>query len=166
MPVASSLRELIDAIQTGKTNTTRALDELFGSQAALSRVNAHQNRTDLDDVGVFSSGPGGNIPPWAERVLQGQDAGLPVNGYALSQVEIQHVNNWPPANKETLREKLVEALVNLTPLEFRWELYDGADEGIDTTSVPNRITFRSPKSRAELSGPGAAATTIKVKVGR
>lgn len=164
MPVASTLRELIDALQARKTNTTRLLDEMFGSRAALSRVDAHPNRADLDDQDVFVSGPAGKMPTWAEQELTG--AGHLRLIRTLNAAEIRHINDWPAGNKEELRKALVAALrANpQEPLEFFWELYDGDEEDIDT-SVPGQVTFRSPKSRAMLSGPGAGTVNVRVRVG-
>lgn len=163
MPVASSLRELIDAIQAKKTNTTRALDDLFGSQAALDRVNAHPNRGEIDRENAFVSGPNGRLPTWAQAELAGAGS-LPI-GHKLKPVEIQHINDWPADNKEALRVALKAALEanSPEPIEFFWELYDGDEESI--VIEPGKITFLSPKSKAMLSGPGAGSTTITVKVG-
>lgn len=165
MPVASSLRELIDALQTGKTNTMRALDDLFGSQAALSRVAEHPNVGELDDDNVFESGPGSGLPPWAVVELQGAGS-LPMT-HPLSPDEIDHINDWPSADKEKVRKVLKAALgaTPRTPLEFFWEMHDGDDEEVVTTA-PGRVTFRSPKVRARLSGPGKDSTTIEVRVKR
>jgi hypothetical protein len=160
MPVASTLQELIDAIQTKKTNTMRALDDLFGSQAALTCVNNHTHRAELNSPNVFESGPNSELPPWAVDELQG--SGECTVTHPLSHKEIDHINQWSAADKEELRAVLVAALEARppAPIGFFWELHDGKKEEIDTRT-PGRVTFRSPKRRARVSG-----SAIEVEVRR
>ncbi len=158
MPVASSIQELIDALKTKKTRTMRALDELFGSEEALNRLLTppHPNLSDLNNPNVFEPDPGDPLPQWAVDELTGAPGARGQVTQTLSPVEIEHINQWPRANKEDLRVALKSALESQPPrpLEFLWELHGGDSEeiDIDTTPTPGRIIFRSPQRNVEVSG--------------
>ena len=166
MPVASSIQELIDALRTRKTNITRALDDLFGSQQALAALDTRPYRPDLATPNVLGSNPGDPLPTWAIDELKGasppQSSGLVTQ--ALSDDEIAHIQNWPPGHKSTLAAALDAAITSGQPLQFFWELHGGNSETMDT-SVPGQVVFRSPQKNVTASGWFQFLVSIKVKVG-
>ena len=159
MPVASSIQELIDALRTRKTNITRALDDLFGSQQALDALKNHTHRTDLSTPNVLGSNPGDSLPSWAIDELKGAPQSSGLVTHALSDDEIAHIQNWPPSQKNNLAAALDAAITNGQPLQFYWELHGGNSEAMDT-SVPGQVIFRSPQKNV-----GLRDGSIKVKVG-
>jgi hypothetical protein len=167
MPVGSSVQELINALRDRKTNITRALDDLFGNQAALDKLKGTPGTPGHPDLGalatpdVFGKNPGDPLPPWARDELKKQGwSGLVA--HALTDDEIAHIENWPPEHKEELRVALDTAIQNGPPLKFYWELHGGNSEEMDD-SVPGQLIFRTPQKNVRLSGWFA---NIKVKVGK
>jgi hypothetical protein len=148
MPVASSLSELREALRTRETNITRALDDLFGSRANREAL---QQRTEYesfrDDANILSSlQPGNKLPVWARSVLTGN-----LVRRALNSKELDHLDHWPPQQRENLRQKLVYALEHDEPLKFYWELHGGDDEDTDS-SRPGEVVFRSPQRNLRVTG--------------
>ena len=164
MPVASSIQELIDALRTRKTNITRALDDLFGSQEALDELKTHDHRGDLSTPNVLGSNPGDALPSWAIDELQGAQQSSGLVTHALSDDEIAHIQNWPPSHKSNLAAALDAAITSGQPLQFYWELHGGNSEAMDT-SVPGQVVFRSPQKNVGASGWFQFLVSIKVKVG-
>ncbi len=160
MPVASSLKELKDALKTRETNITRALEDLFKDPSTLA---GHTHRGDLGTAYILSSKqPGDMLPDWATDELQ-RNVPNPIVQKALSNKEIAHLNNWPKEQREDLRKVLDPRAPGDPPLNFRWELH-GKDEEETDFSVPGEVIFRSPQKNLEFSG-ATLATWSKVKVG-
>ena len=164
MPVASSIQELIDALRTRKTNITRALDDLFGSQEALDKLKANDHLGDLSTPNVLGSNPGDPLPFWAIDELKGAPQSSGLVTHALSDDEIAHIQNWPPSHKGNLTAALDAAITNGQPLQFYWELHGGDSEAMDT-SVPGQVIFRSPQKNVGASGWFQFLVHLKVKVG-
>ena len=170
MPVASSVQELIDALRDRKTNITRALDDLFGNQAALDKLKGtpgtpgHPNLGELATPNIFGSNPGESLPSWARDELKGQGwSGLVT--HPLSDNEIAHIENWPPLQKNKLRAALDTAIQNGPPLHFFWELHGGNSEEMDD-DVSGQVIFRTPQKNVSASGWFNSPANIKVKVGK
>lgn len=164
MPVASTIQDLIDALRTRKTNITRALDDLFGSQQSLDALRIHPHRPDLSTANVFGSSPGDPLPSWAVDELKGAPQSSGLVTHPLSDAEIAHIRDWPPAHKSSLAAAFESAIASGEPLQFYWELHGGASEEMDT-SVPGRVVFRSPQANVSASGLGQILVRIKVRVG-
>ena len=166
MPVASSIQELIDALRTRKTNITRALDDLFGSQQALDALKNHPYRTALTTTAnVFGSSPGDSLPSWAIDELKGAPQSSGLVTHTLSDDEIAHIQDWPPSHKSNLAVAFEAAIASRQPLQFYWELHGGNSEAMDT-SVPGQVIFRSPQKNVGASGWFQFLVSIKVKVGQ
>ncbi|HUF52318.1 MAG TPA: hypothetical protein VMR52_00910 [Dehalococcoidia bacterium] len=163
MPVASSIRELIDALQTKKTKTMCALDDLFGSAEALAALQTHPQRGELSNPDVLNT-----LPGWAVEELKGRGISHRVQ-QPLSDEEIQHINDWPAENKRALVGVLDAAITNQQPLEFFWELHGDETEGIDTSQA-GRVFFRSPQRNVEVGGTfifvADLLADVKVHVGQ
>jgi hypothetical protein len=164
MPVASSIQELIDALRTRKTNITRALDDLFGSQPALDALANHPHRAALSTPNVFGTNPGDPLPQWAVDELKGAPQSSGLVTHPLSDDEVEHIRNWPPAHKSSLAAAFDAAITNRRPLQFFWELHGGSSETMDT-SVADQVIFRSPQANVSASGPFKFLVGVKVKVG-
>jgi hypothetical protein len=165
MPVASSIQELIDALKTRKTNITRALDDLFGSQQALNTLTNHPHRADLSTPNVLGSNPGDPLPAWAIDELKAAPQSSGLVTHPLSDDEIAHIQDWPPGHKSSLAAALDAAIANGQPLQFYWELHGGGAEEMDT-SVPGQVVFRSPQGNVDASGWFRFLVGINVRVGR
>ncbi len=144
MPEMSSAMAFVTALKTRRTNSTKALDVLFAkdpvSETHPQFVNP--NFAKLQDVHALSSGLGGTLPPWAKEELLAVGLSLP---------EIDHVGQWPVAQRETVREALVKVIEDNKPVEFFWDLHDGAVE--DTAVSGDTITFLSPRANVRVLGP-------------
>lgn len=144
MPPYCSMRVFIDALNTGRTNVTRALDTL----AATQGLAAHADFAALSSEGALSSAPGAGssaLPAWARSHLRG-----------LSASELRHIDAWPDAHKELVRQALVAGIQG-RKVRFAWELHSGdADEtqveGLEGAGDVT-VTFRSPRGRVRMSGP-------------
>jgi hypothetical protein len=164
MPVASSIQELIDALKTRKTNITRALDDLFGSQQALDTLRNHAHVTDLSTPYVLGSNPGDPLPAWAIDELKATPQSSGLVTHPLSDDEIAHVQDWPAGHKNSLAAAFAAAIASGEPLQFYWELHGGASEEMDA-SLPGQVVFRSPQKNVDASGWFKFLVGIKVRVG-
>jgi hypothetical protein len=144
LPPYCSVRVFIEAINTGRTNVTRALDTL----AATRSLAAHADFATLSNEGALSSAPGAGssaLPAWAKSHLPG-----------LSASELRHIDAWPDPQKELVRQALVAGIQGRN-VHFTWELHNGdADEtqveGLEGAGDVT-VTFRSPRGRVKMSGP-------------
>jgi hypothetical protein len=161
MPVASSLSELRQALRTRETNITKALDDLFSSQANRQAL---RERSEYDsfrqDAYILSSlQPGDRLPAWARTVLTGN-----LVSRGLNDRELDHLDHWPPQQRENLRQTMVYALEHDEPLKFYWELHGGDDEDTDL-SRHGQAVFRSPQKNLQVSGI-TLGVSVRVQVGR
>ncbi len=167
MPIASSIQELIDALRDRETNITKALDDLFGNQAALQKLDGHPQRPNLDPTtgNTFGDHAGDPLPSWVRDELKGQGwSGLVTETHALTDDEIVHIQNWDPGAKATLQGILHTIIPNGPPLKFYWELHAKNQEETDF-SVPNQVISRSPQQNLSFSGWLKFLVNTKVKVG-
>jgi hypothetical protein len=131
MPPYSTLRTFIDALTTGQTNITRCLDLLTNDDTKRATY-ASQMATS----GLLN---GQQFPGWLRTELT--QAGMKAE-------EIEHIERWPDAEKETARAQVDQAWTNRRPVHFSWELFDGNDPLAEVRRDPNqdvRVVFRSPR---------------------
>jgi hypothetical protein len=157
MPVASSLKELKDALNTRETNITRALEDLFGDPNTL---NSHIDWPKFKQPWALGKTQGAKLPQWAIDELQTNSPGTIVKK-KLTPDEIEHLRNWPYKLKEEVRDFLSNRVTKDPHLKFRWELHSGSEETWDRFSVPGEVIFRSPQKNVSFSG---ATTKVKSKV--
>jgi hypothetical protein len=143
LPPPTTLATLLKAARTGKTGTTEALDVIFAQPGELGE---HPNFPDLNQTGSLDV-----LRAWARAELR--------KG-GLRTYEISHIDDWPPAQKEQVREALVYAIGHDLPVQFFWKLYDGQDEETEidppapfTDATGITITFRSPEGKVRMVGP-------------
>ncbi len=156
MPTGSTILEFEDAIRTGTTKTTRALEELYRSQGAALRPNlAATNALD-------------GLPPWLKTELQRQGAARP--DLQLSTKELNHIRDWPDQpDKRRIRVALRSAIANGQTVLFRWELSSGSGLTTDVPSLPLppgpiTITFRNPRGKIRVRGSQPAPNDVTVIV--
>lgn len=154
MPIASSTREFVDALKTGKTNICKILDGIF------THPGRHQQNADAAPILTwFSRASALDQPlpnsPSVRSYLRAQ---------GMSNAEMAHINSWPRSHKRLVRAALSTAIRRDRNVQFFWELYSGANEDTDihvpggTTDII--ITFRSPRSKVRM----LAADRVRVDI--
>ena len=138
MPDMSSIKQFVVAVQTGQTNTTRALTSMFvrpGHYTSDPHWQEFQQPYALN-----------TLPSWAKDILK-------KNG--LSDGEVNHINEWPNEEKEQVRQALVQAIQQNRSAVFSWQLYDGSVSANDVEGVGGandiRIAFKSPRANVRSS---------------
>lgn len=135
MPPGTTLRTFIDAIQTGQTKTTKALDDFFKNPGSLQD---HPYRNDFRTVGAFNI-----LPAWARSEFQ---------NVGLSNVELAHIDSWPNDLKDNVRAKLDQAIhYNRNAVHFFWQPYPGSSEDAEIIDPDQNgdvtIIFKSPRNK-------------------
>lgn len=146
MALGMQIQQFINALRTGKGPVTSALDDLFGPQAVgqwkdpKTALGSHLG--ELENP-AFAVNP---LPQWAVDELQGKSG---LVGQALSDDEIQHINDWPPGQKERIRDAACRAIASNRAVQFLWELRDCEQietKVQDSGSGDIIITFRAPRT--------------------
>jgi hypothetical protein len=78
-----------------------------------------------------------------------------LSSLGLSQLELDHIRDWPDAQKERVRKELVRAIGAGDNVKFVWKLHNGSDERTEIrTTGPGTITisFFSPWSKVRPPG--------------
>ena len=140
MPPGTTPFGLRTALRTGRTAATKALDAIVAAGGAALAANlAPAGALDKAKTGPSGAwGAGG----WARVELQNQGLN-PVD-------DVDHVRNWPDAQKDLARIAVLDAINNGRLVTFRWELHHGNTEETDirvlTGPAPGEvtITFLSP----------------------
>jgi hypothetical protein len=135
----SKIKTFIDALKSGETKTTKAIEQVVGVRKAADR----QALLDaLDQPHALKS-------PLAKAFKDALiDAGLKRN-------EIKRcINAWPENDKETARVALVKAMKRGDRVRFRWGLKSGAGYDAESERDGNTttITALSPHSSLETRG--------------
>ena len=168
MPLASSMPELLEAIRTSRTKTTKALDWLFTDPL---RWKSDPNPNVQNAIAWLGSTTAfGPLPQAVRKILKGESLGSPPSpnpplppSLRLTNDELNHINKWPPIQKNKVRKKLNKAVTLDCDVHFFWKLATGPNEKTDPVVNPVAggditVTFRSPEINVK-SGP------VKVKVG-
>ncbi len=175
MPPGTTIQKFIDALKTGKTNTTKVLD-LLGTAANLATyttatwTDGITIATHLATVGALNAlttvPSVGHLPDWAEAELINK-AGAAIPPLTLTPDELLHIGRWPDPEKEKVRIALYKAITNGLNVHFFWEIY--YDGGTDTqiidpdTTGGITIKFRSPAANIRLTQvAGADDITVDV----
>lgn len=163
MPDITSVDKFVKSLQTGRTDTTKALD-------LLSQQNLRADAADWDllqtprslDRPTSPNAPRGVAVGWWKKYLeQPAQQPPPLPSQALKTAELDHIDDWPDEQKEKVRETLVFAQLNKRKIHFFWELYRGEYEATeivnpDPDTGPGAditVTFRTPGSKVTLVGP-------------
>lgn len=157
MPQVSSVKAFLKARQTGDTKTTKRLTQVF------KKANHIDILVDVDLCVWVTT-------PWVmDKQLTGQVRAFLGASNALSGPELDHIDDWPKGQKEDVRGKLVDALINDQNIIFKWTVHNGDGEltDIDDPGPPGDITikFRSPWKFVKLHTPtyaGISGITVNV----
>lgn len=138
MPETSTIKQFVVAVQTGQTNTTRALTAMLvrpGHYTNDANWQAFQQPYCLN-----------TLPGWLRKMLKDNN---------LSDKEIDHMDEWPGEEKELMRQALVQAIQANRNVVFSWQLYDGAVSANHVEGAGEsgdlRIAFRSPRANVRSS---------------
>ena len=148
MPPGTRVRTFIEALQSGRTNTTKALDAVFTRPGSLQN---HPHRNDFRTAGAFNI-----LPAWARSEFQ--QAGL-------SNVELAHIDSWPTHLTDAVRTSLNDAIQNnRNAVHFFWEPYDGnvEDTQIIDPDANGDITIKFRSPRKNIRQVGADDITVDV----
>jgi hypothetical protein len=134
MPAGTSWATFRKAASTGDTKTTQALKTLY---TALNPALVAALRTASPFTGLPAPFLGA------------------LSSLGLSQLELDHIRDWPDAQKEMVRQAVVTAIGAGDNVEFFWKLHDAAQEQTTINIAPGviTITFYSPESKVRLVGP-------------
>jgi hypothetical protein len=137
----------IDSLRTRRTNTTRGLEILLANDPAAGQhpLFGTQNHQRLQAEGALSSGPNDTLPWWAKQALA--RSGLTIG-------EIGHIDHWPAAQRERVREAVLKAVNENTGIAFLWDLVDGDenDTDVNDSGGPIVVTFRSARTKVRFVG--------------
>lgn len=132
MPPMSSIRSFINAVKTGQTPTTRALER-------IAAVRTEHMRTALQRPGAL------NRPLGAAFRNSLRDD---LDDVAITQC----IDNWPDDHKERVRLALVDAVRDGRPIRFRWGLTAASEfETFIDDPGYGPITFTARTPQAQLS---------------
>jgi hypothetical protein len=152
MPMASTFAEFIDARNTGRTNTVKVLERIFNTMET-----SHPHWGWFSQVGALDTA----IPPTVRGFLIGE---------GLSAGEIDHLDDWPAAQKERARRKIVENIlagVARREVVLAWRVtYRGSAEAmeIDDPDENGKLVLAAvtPWSHIRISADG---TRVAVDTG-
>jgi len=133
----TSIRKFITSLQTRQTDTTEALTRWF--------VNPGRHQTHAV-TGQLRTANGLNALPSLARTELGN--------LGLTAGELDHIDQWPNDQKESIRQALVRAIDGNRNVLFYWELHGGAGEATDIQDSGAGdivITFRSPQRKVRIS---------------
>lgn len=139
MAPMTTLRTFINALMTGETRTTMALEEVMG-----------RRRGPAAEVILAALRHRGALKAPLQTPLR-----RAVKNTPLPERYIAHcIDAWPNAQKERARRALVSAVNNGHGVRFRWGLKAGRGYKTEITRVGNRviITALSPRSSLKISG--------------
>ncbi|MEE8139233.1 MAG: hypothetical protein V3T81_10270, partial [Thermoanaerobaculia bacterium] len=94
MPSASTMAKFLGARRTGETDITKALDSIFTNPGGLG---SHALFSWLSGARALDQ----PLTPAARTFLKGLGGGL-----ALSDADLDHIDDWPSNQKEKVRRKL------------------------------------------------------------
>ena len=151
MATGMEIQQFINALRTGKGTVAKALDDLFGLQAIPkwkdpdSQLGPHL--AELDSP-AFAVNP---LPQWAVDELKGKSD---LVTEPLNDDEIEHINDWPPSQKDRIRQAAWQAITSNRSVQFFWELWDGGQTETkvqDAGSGEIIVTFRTPRTKVMYS---------------
>ena len=119
---------------TGDTNTTQVLNALYRA------------RPEAVVAALSETGPFGGLPDQYLSELKQR---------GLSTEELEHIRDWPDADKEKVREAVLNAINNNQRVRFAWKLHDESKESTTIETADSgavTITFFSPWSNVRAVG--------------
>ena len=151
MATGMEIQQFINALRTGKGTVAKALDDLFGLQAIPKWQDPDsplgRHLAELDSP-AFAVNP---LPRWAVEELTGKSD---LVTQPLSDDEIGHINDWPPSQKDRIRQAAWQAITSNRSVQFFWELWDGGETETkvhDAGTGEILVTFRTPRTKVMYS---------------
>jgi hypothetical protein len=138
MPPMSTIRTFIDALSTGRTRTTKALEEATSRRRGAT---AEELMAALGRRGALNA-------PLEDPIRQ------IIRKTSLPDRYIDRcIDAWPDAQKERARRAMVRAMRDGKRLRFRWGLTAGRGYETEITTAGTRttITALSPRSTLHVS---------------
>ena len=127
---------------TGDTNTTQVLNALYRA------------RPEAVVAALSATGPFGDLPEPFQTELKQR---------GLSTEEVEHIRDWPDADKEKVREAVLNAINTNQRVRFAWKLYDDSKESTTIETADSgaiTITFFSPWSNVRAVGRDDVAVDV------
>lgn len=136
MPDLSKVSPFVKALKTGMTHTTKVLDV----------CDYAKYKDELKIPGALSP-----LPDWAIKELSKSHGTGKNKVLGLKPKELDHINDWPPAQLDQVRKAILAALGPPTrTLQFFWELTTQSTEGTTVQGLDKTgdiiITFLSPRA--------------------
>jgi len=138
MPPMTTLRTFIEALSTGQTRTTRALDEAIRQRGAA----ADELMSALSETGALNA----PLQDPIRRLIRK----TPLPDRYIDRC----IDAWPDAQKERVRRAMLKAMRDGKRVRFRWGLTTASRYETEITTAGNRttITALSPRSTLHISG--------------
>ena len=148
MPAFTPIREFIEALKSGKTNMTRRLEYLVANWPIIPAT----VKTDVQTGSLHPS-----FPPSVRDLLKGSGyTGAMATTNPLQEDEVKHMEEWDQAEKDNVRQFIINAVQAGQAVQFSWELHrqpgkPGKGDYADLNAgPPARITFRTYAERVDL----------------
>jgi hypothetical protein len=135
MAPMSSIRTFINALKTGETRTTRALNKVVADRRSAA---AHERRAALGHSGAMDAPL---QPPFRDAL---RSAALP------DEMITECIDRWPDDHKERVRRALVKALKEGQRVQFAWGLTDGDDLRTEIRTTGGTVTVSALSPRSSL----------------
>lgn len=146
MPDATPIRKFAESLRSGRTDVTKALDKLVAER-------------DPTVVAVLRTAILSPLDENLKKALLAQ---------GVNEKELDHIDTWPDAQKEDLRQKILGAIEAGRAVRFLWELHRGDNEGIDIIDPDGKadvtVYFQSPQSKVKVPARGTTLGSISVGV--
>jgi len=130
MPPGSKIKSFVEVLQTGKTDFSRVMDNLFLDPGALPEMYPKE---------VQELRTRGGLDRLSNRLKELLHE---------CQSEFPGIDQWPNDQKEQVRLKLVQAIDENRRVHFFWELYSGYYESsviVDPGDGDIIMNFQSPQ---------------------
>jgi hypothetical protein len=135
----SKVRTFIDALKTGETTTTKALERVLARRTAAEAAGL---------VSLLEARGALNAP--LQTRLRGAVRAAPLREDHIAVC----IDGWPNAQKERARQAIVKAFRNDRRLHVRWGLTDARSFEVDIDDKGSgtiTITARSPRASLRVS---------------
>ena len=165
MPEKSSIRKFIEAVNSGQTKTTKVLNRLFEGKTA-----SYNGAMLFDAAHLGQPNSLDQLQAWAKDELR--KAGKDDADLAPGDADLDHIDSWPPAEKEKVRQALVAAVGPpggpSRDIHFSWALYAGTGSAtrLDPPDLAEtgdiRVTFLSPHKNVTKSPVTIGEVHVKI----
>ena len=147
MPEPSTIEDFVEAIRTGESEVTKRLTYLWNNYGTLD-----QKAKDAID-GFLAGAPNHKYHPKLDDPIVDLLTNSSYGPHALESKHINHIEKWPPSEKNKVRSELQSAGVG-TAAEFWWEVFrDSSPAAASKTAFasgpPLEFVFQTPGGRVK-----------------